>query len=113
MKFPTMVYRCPGAHSCQGGTFDFLGVKSQVDVDAAIAAGWSVTLPEAMTKKYGAPMPAAAPVVEQEPEFEVLGDGEPPTRAELEKQAAELGIKFKKSITDDELNAKINEALEG
>jgi hypothetical protein len=95
MKFPTMVYRCPGTHHCPGGTFDYLGVKSQAELDAAIEAGWSRTMPEAMGE------PATAEL--ETSELEVLGDDAPPTRAELEKQAIELGIKFKKNTSDEEL----------
>lgn len=103
MRFPTMVYRCPGPHQRPGGTFNTIGIKDQAELDAALADGWFETLPEATGEVSIAKFREA---------LEVLGDDAPPSRAELEKQASELGIKFKKSTTDDELNAKINEALE-
>lgn len=114
MNFPNMVYKCPGPHHCYGGTFETRGVKNQEQADDFIEAGWSETLPEAMVK-YGIKQPEVLKPVEQQAdaELEVLGDELPPTRAELEQQAIELGIRFKKNTTDAELNDKINQALEG
>jgi hypothetical protein len=109
MKFPTIVYRCPGVHQRPGGTYDFLGVKNQGELESALKAGWAATLPEAM----GQPATIATALTQFKNELEVLGDDAPPTRAELEKQATELGVKFNKKTTDAELDAKINEALEG
>jgi hypothetical protein len=108
LAFPTIVYRTPGAHHCPGGTYDFLGVEDEVAFDEAVKDGWYPTMPEALAKEL-APQSLQS-VIDQ---LEVLGDDEPPTRAELERQATELGIKFKKTTTDEELNLKINEALEG
>lgn len=99
MDFPTMVYKKGGPHSYKGGTYDYLGVKNDAELKKALSGGWATTLPEAMGEQ-----PAVQPV-------EVPDDTAPPTRAELEKQAGELGIKFTKKTTDDELNAKINAAL--
>jgi len=45
--FPTIVYRCPGAHQCAGGTYDYAAAKDQAVFDSLIGAGWSATLPEA------------------------------------------------------------------
>lgn len=112
--FPTIVYRCPGAHQCPGGTYDYLGVKDQASLDAALKGGWHKTVPEAIKQKLGTKTLPPSPAVIQPTvvsKVEVLGDNEPPTRAELENQAIELGIKFTKKTTDDELNAKIDESL--
>lgn len=118
MDYPNMLYRCPGAHQCLRGTFDYTGVNSDSQAAILLAAGWSETLPEAMAKKYGTPIEVAPSIIQQadldrfKDELEVLGDDEPPTRAELEKQAGELGIKFNHKMTDKDLVKKIDAALE-
>jgi hypothetical protein len=46
MKFPNMVYKCPGPYLRNGGTYDCVQVTSQEQVDAL--KGWHPTLPEAI-----------------------------------------------------------------
>jgi len=98
MSFPTMLYRCPGPHSCAGGTFGYIGAEDQVEFDKCIADGWHPTLPEAMSP------PADVRIVEPD-------DGAPPTRAELESKAAELGLKFDGRTSDAKLGRMIAEAI--
>jgi hypothetical protein len=91
-------------------------VKDQASLDAALKDGWCKSVPEAIKQKLGTKtLPTTVikttPVIAPTPDLEVLGDNIPPTRAELENQATELGIKFTKKTTDDELNAKIDESL--
>lgn len=50
IEFPTMVHRCPGRHSIAGGSYDYIGVNDQQELDAVLAAGWSLTLPEAIER---------------------------------------------------------------
>jgi hypothetical protein len=45
-----MVHRCPGRHSIAGGSYDYIGVNDQQELDAVLAAGWSLTLPEAIER---------------------------------------------------------------
>ena len=45
-----MVHRCPGRHSVAGGSYDYIGVNDQQELDAVLAAGWSLTLPEAIER---------------------------------------------------------------
>lgn len=96
MKYPTMVYRCPGPHQRKGGTFDTRGVKSQEELEAALKDGWFETLPEAIEGK--------ASLKELPPET-------PPTREELEQKAKELGISFAPNIKDATLAKKISDTL--
>ena len=105
MSFPTMVYRCPGPHQRKGGTYDYKGVKNQTELDAALESGWHATLPAATGEIV------AADIDRIKGEIEALGDNDPPTRAELEQQAKELGIKFNKKTTDDELRKQIDVEL--
>ncbi len=91
MNFPTLVYRCPGDHHCAGGTYAYLGISEQPQLDAALSDGWFLTLPEAISGE--------------------AEDGSEPTRGELEAKAAELGIKFDGRTTDKALAIKIEQAL--
>jgi hypothetical protein len=95
-KYQDMVYKCPGPHQRPGGTFTTRGVNSAEEHAAAIEDGWFNSLPEAIAGK--------ASVVELPPDT-------PPTRAELEQKAKELGIKFNEKTADEVLAKKISEAL--
>lgn len=97
MEFPTLVYRCPGSHSCPGGSFATKHIKTEGEHNEALDAGWFATLPEAIEGKTPAPVaPVAVPVAAPEPQAA-------PTRAELEAQAAELGIKVHGNTSDKKL----------
>lgn len=94
---PTMVYKASGPHQRLGGTFDYKGVNTQEEFDAAIEAGWYSTLDEAI-----------APKTQKAPE--PVNDA-PPSRAELEQKATELGLKFDGRTGDKKLGEMIAEAL--
>lgn len=99
MEFPTLVYKCPGNHQRPGGTYSFKGVKDEEQHAAALADGWFSTLPEAIEGKApAAPSPTPAP-------------NAPPTRAELEQKANELGIKFDGRTGDKKLADAIAEKM--
>lgn len=95
-QFPTLVYKGHGPHSRAGGAYDFAAANDQEELDAKLADGWFTTLPEAINAHD---KPA------------VKSDGAPPTRAELETKAKELGIKFTSKTTDAELGSSITKAL--
>ena len=95
--FPRMIYRAGGTEEIHGGHFTTLIVDDQGALDAALADGWSLTTDEARAPKAeSAPGPA---------------DDAPPTRAELEAKAAELGIEFSPRIGDVKLGERIAAAL--
>lgn len=100
MQFPTVVYKSPGAHQCQGSTYSYKGAADDAELAALLESGWFRTLPEALA---GKPADDAA----EEPD-----DESAPTRAELEAMATELGIKFDGRTTDAGLLKKINADLE-
>lgn len=101
---PTIVYKASGPHQRLGGTFDYKGVNTQEEFDAAIEAGWYATLEEAIAPKR---------IQEQkDPTPEPANDGAP-TRAELEQKANELGLKFDGRTGDKKLGEMIAEALKG
>jgi hypothetical protein len=103
---PTIVYRSPGPLAGPHGSWDSLGVETQEALDAALASGWHPTLPAAYAALH-APAPAPKPVAAPEPD-----DNAPPTRAEMEEKAAELGIEVDGRWSDKTLLAKITAALE-
>lgn len=122
-------------------SYNYRGAADQAEFTALIDAGWSATYEEAMDKAGPAafvvnvkktlkkpkkvkikkpPNPGypAAPVFYRTEVVKVetvqvadLPEDAPPTRAELEQKATELGIKFDGRTTDKKLAAKIAEAL--
>jgi len=76
MDLPTVLYRCPGPHSRAGGTYGFLGVETPESYDAAIAAGWQLTMPAAIDAYEGKKAEVIAEV-EKEVEAEKLAEQEP------------------------------------
>ena len=102
MEFPAIVYRCPGPHwGPHGTTYDTLAVEDATAFDAALSGGWLPTLQDAAETAAG--LRVEAP--------EAPADDAPPTRAEMEAKASELGIKFDGRTTDARLLAKITDAL--
>lgn len=101
--FPRMLYRQPATSSdalaLQDGAYDWRIVADDAGMDAAMADGWHLTPSEAK----------AAQEAEQEPEAPV--DDTPPTRAELEAKAHELGIRFDGRWGDKKLYDAIAAAL--
>lgn len=51
MEFPTLVYRSPGEHTCQGGSFKSRQVTDEASLVVALADGWFKTLPDALAGK--------------------------------------------------------------
>lgn len=110
MQFPAIVYKSPGKHLCRYGTFDYVGVKTQAEFDARINSGWHPTQAAAFASKEQKTRPPAesqsAPIMQ-------VADDAPPSRAELEQKATELGLKFDGRTTDKKLFERIEEALKG
>ena len=48
MDFPLFVYLGFGPHQRPGGGYTFRVAKDQADLDAALDAGWFLSLPEAI-----------------------------------------------------------------
>ena len=100
IEFPRLVYRAEGKYIRPRGTYDFTGVSTQEEYDQKLAEGWFDSIEDAL-----APKPVEAP---SDP---VLDDNAPPTRAELEAKATELGIKFDGRYSDKKIAQMIDEAL--
>lgn len=109
-RFPQMLYRFPGtggdAVTLQDGNYNLLQVDDEDAHGAALADGWSETAADA--RAAGTPPPIAAALEPEAP----ANDNAPPTRAELEAKATELGIAFRSNTSDKALSDRIAAALE-
>ena len=134
--FPVLVYRSPGENKKPGGgTYKYTSVRSQGELDAKLAEGWHPSSAEAITaagdKANGLTKPkpkwATKPTKKKKP-ANPLGqrkeapqtpiaaqpdapDDAPPTRAELEAKANELGIRFDGRTKDKKLGQLIADRL--
>lgn len=89
---PTIVYKDKGPYQRPGGTFDYKGISTQEQFDAALTDGWLASYAE----------------LYEQPQAD---DSAPPTRAELEQKAKELGIKFDGRTSDKKIGELIAQAL--
>ena len=103
MEFPSLVYKAEGNYIRPHGTYDFVGVDNQSELEQKLREGWFESLEAAIENKSTKP---AKPVSEP-----VLDDDAPPTREELETKATELGIKFDGRFSDKKIAQLIDEAL--
>jgi len=138
MIFPAIAYQSPGTHRRPGGgTYKYIAINSQAEWDERLAAGWfessaaavlaagdKATMPKkpkpkwAMKvkkkKKPGKPLDwrKQAKQIQSDPiQSDPINDDAPPTRAELESKATELGIKFDGRTRDKRLANLIEEKL--
>lgn len=61
MDFPRLVYISPGKNPCQGGSFDYELAVDKANFDAALAAGYFATVPEALKAAESQAEPDTAP----------------------------------------------------
>lgn len=52
LSFPTLVYKTPGSHACDGATFDYLPVHNEDELANAIKRGYYLSLPEAIANEH-------------------------------------------------------------
>lgn len=91
----TMLVKYPGPHQFQDGKYDHIVVLDE-DIEATLADGWYRTPAEARAATEAHVLPK---------------DPEPPTRAEMEQKATELGIKWDGRWGDKRLSDAIAEQL--
>ena len=132
IELPAILYQSPGPHKKPGGgTYKIVGINTQEEFDAKLSAGWFTSSAEAITaagdkattpkrvaewrlkakakktkkrrpsKPLGWKLPVPVPVIEDAP----------PTRAELETKAKELGIRFDGRTRDKKLGQLIQDRL--
>jgi len=109
MEFPKLVFRSPGPNQCQGGTYAHLSVVDHGDLDAALAAGWHATLPEALAP-VPVPVPAPAPAATPVP---LAQDAPAPllSRDEMKRKADDLGLTYPHNISNIKLAELLDAAL--
>lgn len=96
---PKMLYKAGGSEELHGGKFATLIVADADAEAAAVADGWAPTTTEALAAE-----------AEAKDRAERQAAGKAPTRAELEEQAAKLGIPFGPKVSDRKLAALVAEA---
>ena len=110
MKFPNLVYKCPGPHQRKGGTYDYRQVIDENSLSDALSNGWFKTLDEAIEgKKKGDPAEVVAETIGES--VEPVSEDAPPTRTELEQMADELNVKYDSRTSDARLLQKINQSI--
>jgi hypothetical protein len=137
--FPLMVYKSPGAYQKPNGkSYSISSVHSQKELDEKLADGWFMSSAESIEaagdKAFPVTKPrpkwATKPVKKKKPakpldwreqakaaavvpvaDPEQIADDAPPTRAELEAKATELGIKFDGRTKDKKLGQLIQDKL--
>jgi hypothetical protein len=102
LELPALMYKDKGEHQRAGGTYSYKLVSTPEEVDVALRNGWYKTLPGAIAGEVD---------VEGLPP-EAIDENAPPTRAELEAKAKELGIAFHPKINDKKLQEKIEAEIE-
>jgi hypothetical protein len=100
--FPRMIYRAGGTEEIHGGRFETRIVNDVDEQDAALIDGWSLTTDAAAIAAK--PLPVETALVGPD-------DNAPPTRAELEQKASELGIEFSPRLGDAKLAERIAEKM--
>lgn len=98
-RFPLMLYRAGREVATDSGPMDVHVVADADALAAALADGWHET------------SPAAAEAVRAV--LDAPAEDAPPTRAELEQKAAELGIKIDGRWSEKRIASAIAEKLQG
>jgi hypothetical protein len=104
-QYPRMLYKADGSEEIHGGKFSTTIVHDEAEQAAALAAGWELTTTEATDAAKPTPAPTPAPTLAPR-------DDAPPTRAELEQKAHELGVEFAPNIGDKKLLERIEAKLD-
>lgn len=137
---PAMLYKSPGINKKPGGgTYTYISVQTQEELDEKLDAGWFASSAEAIEAAgdkadgYKKPKPKwaikaikkkkpskpldwreqakAEPAPAPAPEPEPVNEDAEPTRAELEAKATELGIRFDGRTKDKKLGQLIQDRL--
>jgi len=104
-RFPLMLYRAGREVATDSGPMDVHVVADADALAAALADGWHETSPAAAEA-------VCAVLVDATPD-QAPSDDAPPTRAELEQKAAELGIKIDGRWSEKRIASAIAEKLQG
>jgi hypothetical protein len=111
-----MLVRVGKQWQLESGWYDLLVVNTKDELDAALADGWFLDQYAAKAAHEAAALAAqpaaAAGAGDAGANAAVVpADAAPPTRAELEQKATELGVKFDGRVSDKTLAERIAAAL--
>lgn len=113
-KFPMMLFKAGGPHQLHGlGGFHTRDVHDEPGLDGALKAGWSTSTTEALALADAEALAAERARIERLAAELAAANSKPPTTAELQQKAKELGIAFTKNTPDAELAAAIEAKLKG
>ena len=114
MEFPRFVYLSPGNFRRGKSSYRYVSVNSLEEHDAYLAQGWSTSADLAIDRANAptpTPAPASVPTPAPAPAPAVPEDNAPPTRAELETKAREIGLRFDGRTSDRTLLRRITQAI--
>lgn len=110
--WPQMVFRAPGPVVLEGYGYEYTTVAGEEAMAQALADGWHKTIDAARAAhEKAAPIGAPKLIEAFEALYTDVAQNAPPTRAELEQKAKELGLKFDGRTTDKKLAALIAEKV--
>jgi hypothetical protein len=135
-SLPAMLYKSPGSYKKPtGGTYTYISVQTQEELDEKLANGWFSSSGEAIEAAGDKATPAGKPKpkwamkpikkkkpskpldwrdhvkAEPAPAPEPISEDAEPTREELEAKATELGIRFDGRTKDKKLGQLIQDRL--
>lgn len=102
MEFPRLVYKDKGPHQRMGGTFDYVSVGDEAQLQTRLSEGWALTMDEATAPAPVAPVASKVPAPD---------DAVEPTRDEIEQKLDELGVVFDRRLGMKKLRALLDETL--
>ena len=105
--FPMMLYKAGGKEPIHGGMYTTMTVKDAAELESALADGWAETTPDALAVAADANIKAMNAEQRARDDIGTTSDDAPPTRAELEQKAAELGLKVDARWGDKRLSEEI------
>lgn len=113
MNLPTTAYKSPGNCVVPGtrDSYRYIGVQDQESLDHLLATGWFLDRGEAIAARKASLASPATSNISSAPSQPAVEESAPPTRAEMEQKAQELGITFTERTSDAKLSKAILKAL--
>ena len=102
-QFPTMVYKCPGSHQCQGGTYHYKAAKDAQQMAELAKTGWHPSLEAALSSVRIVGQSAQAPADIPEPAADDDAANSAVIRAYLSAKLNDAGIDHDEGMHEDEL----------
>jgi hypothetical protein len=109
-KFPQAVFSAGGTETsddCEGQAFTSRLVNDDDELADAQEQGWHTSVADLVKAVKAANAAKLAEQVKQPEDDQTGDDTNPPTRAELEQKATELGVEFSPKLGDKKLAERI------